>query len=206
MLHNLPGGDWAAGERGIACHPDRVAEFEAGVDRALEYATTLECRQLNCLAGLAPAGVDAADARATFIRNLAYAARRLEAAGIRLLTEPVNTRDVPGFFLTGTQQALDILKAVGSPNLFVQYDAYHMHVMQEDLVATVLRHYGKIRHIQIADDPGRHEPGTGSIDFAALFTALERAGYAGWIGCEYNPRGKTQDGLGWARPYLEETR
>lgn len=159
---------------------------------------------MNCLAGLQPDDVDASDARATFIRNLGYAAGRLKKVKVALLIEAINTRDVRGFFLSSTAQANDILKAVGSDNLFIQFDAYHMHAMGEDLVATVRRYFDKIRHVQIADDPGRHEPGTGSIAFNAFFSTLERAGYAGAIGCEYNPVGSTQDGLGWARPFLEE--
>jgi hydroxypyruvate isomerase len=200
----LPAGDWASGERGIACHPDRVPEFDAGVDLAVEYATTLGCRQLNCLAGKIPEDVDPADARATFVRNVGYAARRLQKAGLTLLVEPVNTRDVPGFFLTGTAQAVEILNAGGPAKPFVQFDTYHMHRMGEDLVATLRRHISHIGHIQIADSPGRHEPGTGSIDFTAFFAALDQCGYAGAIGCEYNPTGNTEDGLGWARPFLEE--
>ena len=206
MLHNLPAGDWAGGERGIACHPERVPEFEAGVDLAIDYATALGCRQLNCLAGRLPDDVDAADARATFIRNLGYAASRLEKTGITLLIEAINTRDVPGFFLNGTAQAVDIARACGPITPFVQFDAYHMHRMAEDIVAMLRRHLSHIRHIQIADDPGRHEPGTGSIDFPALFAALDGAGYTGAIGCEYNPGGITEDGLGWARPFLKERR
>jgi hydroxypyruvate isomerase len=209
VLHNLPAGDWAAGERGIACHPDRVAEFEAGVDHGLLYATALGCRQLNCLAGLRPAGLDGSVARATLIRNLRYAALRLKEAGLLLLTEPVNTRDVPGFFLSSTTEALDILTAVGVDNMFLQFDAYHMHVMGENVIASVSQHRERIRHIQIADAPGRHEPGTGTIEFPALFAAIERSGYAGWIGCEYNPSGDTRRGLGWTKAYLptrEESR
>lgn len=202
MLHNLPAGDWAAGERGIACHPDRVSEFEAGVDLAVEYATTLGCRQLNCLSGRLPDDVDTADARTTFIRNLGYAAGRLGKAGLTLLIEPINTHDVPGFFLTGTAQAVDILNACGPANPFVQFDAYHMHRMGEDLVPTVRRYLSYIRHIQIADSPGRHEPGTASINFSAFFSALDQAGYAGAIGCEYNPTDTTEDSLGWAAPFL----
>src|SRR5262249_44820996 len=150
-LHNLPAGDWGAGERGIACHPDRVSEFDAGVDRAVEYATALGCPQVNCLAGLLPAGVDASDARATLIRNLGYAAARLKKANITLLTEAINTRDVRGFFLSSTTETSDILKAAGSDNLFIQFDAYHMHMMGEDIVASVRRYFEQIRHVQIAD-------------------------------------------------------
>jgi hydroxypyruvate isomerase len=200
VLHNLPAGKWAAGERGIACLPDRVDEFEAGVARAIEYATALGCPQVNCLAGIRPDAVDEAAARQTFVRNLRFAASRLERAGIRLLIEPINTRDVPGFFLSATAQALDIIASVGSSNLQVQFDMYHMYVMHEDLAATIARHAASIGHMQLADAPGRHEPGTGDIDYPALFQAIDRSSYTGWIGCEYVPRGTTEAGLSWLPP------
>jgi hydroxypyruvate isomerase len=197
VLHNLPAGDWAAGERGIACLPDRVAEFEAGVDRAIAYAKTLGCTRLNCLAGIKPPSLDDDTARATFVTNLRSAAPRLERAGIQLLIEPINTHDMPGFFLSGTAQALAIIDEVGSGNLFLQFDMYHMHRMGEDLAATIDTHLDRIAHMQLADAPGRHEPGTGEIDYASLFRRIDRAGYTGWIGCEYLPLGSTVDGLGW---------
>jgi hydroxypyruvate isomerase len=197
VLHNLPAGDWTAGERGIACLPDRVAEFEAGVDRAIAYATALGCPRLNCLAGIKPADVDADVARRTFVRNLQYAGRRLDAAGIALLIEPINTRDVPGFFLSGTRQALEIIAAVNSRNLFLQLDLYHMYVMGEDLAQIIRDHAPSIMHMQLADAPGRHEPGTGEIDYPSLFELIDRAGYAGWIGCEYNPLTSTEHSLSW---------
>jgi hydroxypyruvate isomerase len=197
VLHNLPAGNWGAGERGIACHPDRVAEFEEGVGRALQYATALGCRQLNCLAGIAPAGVDQARARATFVANLRGAAKRLQDEGIRLLIEPINTRDIPGFFLRTTAQALEIIAEVGSGNLFLQYDAYHMQIMEGDLATTIERHLDRIAHMQIADNPGRHEPGTGEINYDFLFEFVDRIGYTGWIGCEYKPAAGTEAGLGW---------
>ena len=202
VLHNLPAGNWAAGERGIGCHPDRVKEFEAGVDKAIDYATTLGCKQLNCLAGVRPPHVDPTDARETFIGNLQYAAAKFKAAGIKLLIEAINTRDIPGFFLCNTQQAVDIIKAVGSDNLFVQYDIYHMQIMEGDLAPTIEKHLKLIPHMQLADTPGRHEPGTGEINYAFLFGHIDRIGYSGWIGCEYRPAGSTQAGLGWVKPYL----
>ena len=201
-LHNLPAGNWAAGERGIACHPDRTAEFAEGVDRAIEYATALGCAQVNCLAGIVPDGVSQAAARETFVANLRHGASKLERAGIRLLIEAINTRDIPGFFLTRTAQAVEIIEAVGSPNLFVQYDVYHMQIMEGDLTKTIERELPRIAHIQVADPPARHEPGTGEINYPFLFDVIDRLGYAGWIGCEYKPQGRTEDGLGWARPYL----
>ena len=144
-------------------------------------------------------------ARETFVRNLRYAAPRLKAAGIKLLIEPINTRDLPGFFLSGTRQAIDIIDAVASDNLWVQYDIYHMHIMGEDVAATTENYLSRIAHMQLADLPGRHEPGTGDIDFGALFAHLDRIGYAGWIGCEYIPTTTTVDGLGWAAPYLAKS-
>jgi hydroxypyruvate isomerase len=205
-LHNLPAGNWAAGERGIACHPDRVDEFRAGVDQALTYATALECDRVNCLAGILPPHVEAAAARDTFVQNLRHAALRLQSAGIRLLIEPINTRDVPGFFLSGTAQAIEIIDAVASDNLQLQYDIYHMQIMEGDVAATIERLLSRIGHMQLADVPGRHEPGTGAIDFGSLLNQIDRIGYTGWMGCEYVPAGKTGDGLGWTAPYLSQAR
>jgi len=203
VLHNLPAGDWAAGERGIACLPSRVAEFEEGVAKAIEYATVLGCKQVNCLAGIAPAGADAATLRATFIGNLKYAAAELEAAGIKLLIEPINTRDIPGFYLCHTKQALEIMDEVGSDNLFLQYDIYHMQIMEGDLAPTLQRNLSRIAHIQLADNPGRFEPGTGEINYPFIFGHLDRIGYNGWIGCEYKPATNTLAGLGWYAGYRQ---
>jgi len=200
-LHNLPAGDWGAGERGIACLPDRVGEFQDGVGRAIDFATALGCKQLNCLAGIAPEGVDPDRLRATLIDNLRFAAEALARAGIRLLMEPINTRDIPGFFVHGTRQALAIMDAVGSDNLRLQYDVYHMQIMEGDLARTVEENLARIAHIQIADNPGRHEPGSGEINYPFLFGFLDRIGYDGWIGCEYVPAAGTEAGLGWFAPY-----
>ncbi len=202
VLHNLPAGDWSAGERGIACHPDRVDEFRSGVDRAIEYARELGCDRVNCLAGIVPPSGDAAAARTTLVENLRYAADRLNDAGIMLLIEPINTRDIPGFFLSGTKQAIEIIDAVGSDNLWLQYDIYHMQIMEGDVAAAIERLLPRIAHVQLADVPGRHEPGTGAIDFGALLPFIDRIGYTGWIGCEYVPQAGTVAGLGWAKPYL----
>jgi hydroxypyruvate isomerase len=202
VLHNLPAGEWEKGERGIACLPDRIAEFEAGVEQAIRYASQLGCRNLNCLAGIRPPDLDLKDARRTLVRNLRYAAQRLKAAGIALLIEPLNTRDVPGFFLSRSAQALDVIGDVGVDNLFLQYDVYHMQVMEGDLARTIERSAASIAHIQIADSPGRHEPGTGEINYTFLLPFLDRIGYAGWVGCEYSPAAGTIAGLGWARTYL----
>ncbi|MCE8003391.1 hydroxypyruvate isomerase [Billgrantia ethanolica] len=197
VLHNLPAGDWGAGERGIACHPDRVEEFRAGVEKAIDYATVLGCKQVNCLAGIQPQGVSLEQARRTLVENLRYAAEKLEAAGILLLAEPINTRDIPGFFLNRTEQALAIFDEVGSPNLKLQYDIYHMQIMEGDLAPTIEKHLARIAHVQLADNPGRHEPGTGEIHYPFLFAHLDRLGYDGWIGCEYKPKTTTREGLGW---------
>ncbi|QEM82821.1 hydroxypyruvate isomerase [Halomonas binhaiensis] len=202
VLHNLPAGDWGAGERGIACHPDRIEEFRAGVDTAIEYATALGCKQVNCLAGIVPQGVSQADARRTLVENLRYAAERLKQAGILLIAEPINTRDIPGFFLNRTEQALEIFDEVASDNLKLQYDIYHMQIMEGDLAPTIEKHLARIAHVQLADNPGRHEPGTGEINYPFLFDHLDRLGYQGWIGCEYKPATTTEAGLGWAESRL----
>ena len=197
ILHNLPAGNWAGGERGIACLPDRVTEFRAGVTKAIEYAHALGAPQLNCLAGLAPP-TDAA-AHRTLVENLRFAADALQAAGIGLLLEPVNTRDVPGFFVSRTAQGLAILDEVGHANARLQYDIYHAQVMEGDLLPTIERNFARIGHLQLADNPGRHEPGTGEINFPNVFRRIDELGYAGWIGCEYKP---SAAGLGWMQPYL----
>jgi len=205
VLHNLPAGNWDAGERGIACHPDRVAEFRDGVARAITYAGALGVKQVNCLAGKAPAGVEEAQLRRTFVENLKYAAAALERAGIRLLVEPINTFDIPGFYLCRTAQALSILDEVGSGNAFLQYDVYHAQRMEGELAATLQKHLPRIAHVQIADNPGRNEPGTGEIDYRFLFAHLDRIGYAGWIGCEYKPATTTEAGMGWRERLTRST-
>jgi hydroxypyruvate isomerase len=202
VLHNLPAGNWAGGERGIACHPDRVGEFQDGVELAIEYARTLGCTRLNCLVGIAPVGVEAARVHEVLIRNLQFAAAALKKAGVALLIEACNTRDIPGFFLNRSQQAMDIIDAVGSDNLFFQYDIYHMQIMEGNLAPTIEHLLHRIRHLQLADNPGRHEPGTGEINYPFLFDFIDRLGYTGWIGCEYKPASTTTQGLGWIRPYL----
>jgi hydroxypyruvate isomerase len=206
VLHNLPAGDWGAGERGIACHPARRGEFEQGVALALEYARALGVKQLNCLAGILPSGVEPERAHATLVANLVFAARRLQEEGIALLIEPINTVDIPGFFLTGTRQALDIIAQTGSDNVFLQYDIYHMQRMEGELAATIAAHLPLIRHIQLADNPGRHEPGTGEINYRYLLERLDAIGYTGWIGCEYKPRTTTAAGLDWLQDYVHSER
>jgi hydroxypyruvate isomerase len=197
VLFNLPAGDWAAGERGIACHPARKAEFQDGVGRAVEYADALGCTRLNCLAGIAPEGVTRDKAVETLVDNLKFAAAVMQRAGIQLMLEPLNDRDNPGFLVPTTRTGLQVLDAVGSKNLFLQYDVYHAQVMEGDLARTLETNFGRIGHIQIADNPGRHEPGSGEINFPFLFRRLEQLGYAGWIGCEYRPSGLTEESFGW---------
>ena len=198
-MHNLPAGDWNAGERGIACHPKRIDEFREGVLRAIEYAKVLGVKQLNCLIGIVPEDVSKLVVDQTVIENLRFAASELKKNGIRLLIEPINTYDIPGFYLHGTEQALALIEKIGSDNLFVQYDIYHMQRMEGELSATVAKHLSKIKHIQLADNPGRNEPGTGEINYEFLFKHLSAIGYDGWIGCEYKPASKTEDGLGWIK-------
>jgi hydroxypyruvate isomerase len=197
VLHNLPPGDWQRGERGIACDPRRVDEFRAGVRQGADFATELGVRQLHCMAGITPARVTPQRARQTLVENLCYAADQLGPHGIDLLIEPINTYDIPGYFLNGSQQAADILRDCGRDNLFLQYDIYHMQRMGEPLEASIRAHLASIRHMQLADAPGRHEPGTGEIDYRHLFVLLDALGYDGWIGCEYTPHNGTVAGLGW---------
>ena len=199
VLHNLPAGDWDAGERGIACLPDRVDEFRDGVAKAIDYAKALGAPQVNCLAGKIPMGASDATLRQTFVANLRYAAAELKKVGIRLLIEPINTYDIPGFYLSRTEQAIAIIEEVGSSNLFVQYDIYHAQRMEGELAATIAKHLARIGHVQLADNPGRNEPGTGEINYPFLFAHLDRIGYAGHIGCEYKPAAGTEAGLSWLR-------
>jgi len=197
VLHNLPAGDWGAGDRGIAADPGRVAEFRAGVARAIEYATTLQVPRLNCLAGKLPPGVSAANARATLVVNLRHAAAALHEAGLTLLIEPINRFDVPGFVLQRSDDAVQLMDEVGAPNLQLQYDVYHQQRTEGELAATIERLLPRIGHIQVADNPGRHEPGTGEIAWPFLFAHLDRIGYRGHVGCEYKPAAGTEAGLGW---------
>ncbi|SJM34524.1 2-oxo-tetronate isomerase [Mesorhizobium delmotii] len=201
VLFNLPAGDWGKGERGIAVLPDRVPEFRQGVAKAITYAHALGCEQVNCLAGIAPRGVERSVMEDVFAENLAFAAEKLAQAGIRLLTEPINTRDIPGFFLNYSDQALALMDRVGSKNLFLQYDIYHMQIMEGDLARTIEANLGRTAHIQLADNPGRHEPGTGEINFPFLYNHIDRIGYTGWVGAEYKPEANTEAGLGWFREF-----
>jgi len=202
VLINIPGGDPHKGERGIACLPGRAAEFREGVAKALEYAGALGCRQMNCLAGVAPRDADPSQLRETYVSNLRYAAGELAREGMTLLVEPISTHAVPGFFLNRSAEAFALADDVGAVNLKVQYDLYHMHLMGDDLAATIEANLARIGHMQFADAPGRHQPGTGAIDFPALFRLIDRLGYRGWIGAEYTPTGSTEASLAWAKDYL----
>jgi hydroxypyruvate isomerase len=197
VLHNLPAGDWEKGDRGIACDPARVSEFKQGVAQAMKYAKALDVWQLNCLAGKAPAGVAPELLKQTLVSNLRYAAETLNQEGRRLLIEPINIFDIPGFYLNRTEQALALLEEVGANNAYVQFDAYHAQRMEGELAATLEKNLSHIGHVQIADNPGRNEPGTGEINYAFLFKHLDRIGYSGWVGCEYKPASTTLAGLGW---------
>lgn len=201
VLFNTPAGDWDAGDRGLACNPARVDEFRDGVSKAIEYANVLDCTQLHCMAGLAAEGADAGELRKTYVENLQYASGEMAKAGIKCLIEMINTRDIPGFYLNRSAQAEEIVEEVGSDNLYLQYDIYHMQIMEGDLAPTIERLLPRIAHMQLADTPGRNEPGTGEINYPFLFAHLDRIGYEGWIGCEYKPATTTLDGLGWLDAY-----
>jgi hydroxypyruvate isomerase len=200
-LFNLPAGDWEAGERGIAILPDRVGDFRDSVARALDYAEALGCKRLNCLAGIAPPNADRRTLEATFIDNLAFAAEAAAKRGVKLLIEPINTRDMPGFFLSRSDEALRLIERVGSTNLWLQADVYHMQIMEGDLARRLEAAMPRIAHIQIADNPGRHEPGTGEINYGFLLPLIDRLGYDGCIGCEYRPATTLVAALAWMRLY-----
>jgi hydroxypyruvate isomerase len=198
VLFNLPAGDWAVGERGLACLPGRRGEFVDGVERALDYAVQLDCTRVHCMAGLRPAGHDEAELEATYVANLRFAAERFATAGATVLIEPINSRiDMPGYWLDDLARGFRLLEAIDRPNVRLQYDIYHAQIMAGDLARTLEANLGRIGHIQIADNPGRHEPGTGEINYPFLFALLDRLGYAGWVGCEYKPLAGTEAGLGW---------
>jgi hydroxypyruvate isomerase len=202
VLHNMPRGDTALGEHGTACLPGREQRFREDLERAVSYARAAGCPRLHCMAGVAPAGAAARDLHQTYVANLKYAARRLERENMSLLIEPLSARTVAGCFLQSSAQAVQVLDELGAANAFLQYDLFHMQIMEGNLAETLERLLPRIGHIQLADVPGRHEPGTGEINFDFLLRHIERIGYSGWIGCEYNPLGDTVEGLKWAQPYL----
>ncbi|WP_017778253.1 2-oxo-tetronate isomerase [Paraburkholderia kururiensis] len=201
-LFNAPPGDWAAGERGIAALPGREDEFKRSIDTALRYASVLGNTKLHVMAGLVAAGADRARYHATYVANLAYAARTAATQGITVLMEPINTRDMPGYFLNRQDDAHAIRAEVGAPNLKVQFDCYHCQIVEGDLAMKLKRDFAGIGHIQIAGVPERHEPDIGELNYPYLFELIDALGYDGWIGCEYRPKAATSDGLGWLKPYL----
>lgn len=204
VLFNLPPGDWEAGERGIASLPGREAEFRESVVEALRYAEHLDCPRVHAMAGLLPEDADA-EVRAahytTYIDNLRFAAREATKAGREVLIEPINTRDMPGYFLSRQGQAEAVFEAVGADNLRLQFDLYHCQIMEGDLIRHLERQFARIGHVQVAGVPGRHEPDVGEVHYPAIFEHLAALGYDGWVGCEYRPAGATRAGLGWGRDY-----
>lgn len=196
-LFNLPPGDWAAGERGFAAIPGRQADFEAALEKALSYAETIGNELLHCMSGMVPDGVDRDACTDTLIANLKKAAPIAASAGKTLIIEPINTRDMPGYFLNYQGQAREILEAVDEPNVRLQFDFYHVQIMEGSLAVRFEEHLDLIRHVQIAGVPGRFEPNVGEINYPFLFDRMDELGYTGWVGCEYKPKGDTVDGLGW---------
>lgn len=201
-LFNAPPGDWAAGERGIASLPGREGEFERGFDQALEYAAVLGNRKLHVMAGLIRPEQDRSAHREVYLKNLASAARAAASAGVTVVIEPINTRDIPGFFLNRQDEAQAVCAEVGADNLKVQFDIYHCQIVEGDIAVKLQRDIAGIGHIQIAGVPDRHEPDLGELNYPYLFERIDALGYTGWIGCEYRPRAGTSAGLGWAHPYL----
>jgi 2-dehydrotetronate isomerase len=199
VLFNASPGVWAAGDRGLACLPGREAEFRSSIARALDYAQALACPRIHVMAGLAGQGAERAVLQITYLRNLAWAAQ--QAAGVDLLIEPINRRDMPGYFLNRQDHAHDVVLEVGAPNLKVQMDLYHCQIVEGD-VAMKLHQYlptGRVGHIQIAGVPERHEPDRGELNYPYLFELIDMLGYSGDVGCEYRPRGETSAGLAWMR-------
>lgn len=193
-LFNMPAGDWAKGDRGIACDPARKAEFKDGISRALDYATALGCKRVNCLSGLAP---DDEAHWATLVENLHLAAEAFARENVLLVVEAINRNEMPGFFLNTSARAMQAIRNAAHSNIKFQYDIYHMQRAEGELAATITRLLPFIGHMQLADNPGRRQPGTGEINFDFLLNHIAAAGYDGWMGCEYAPTGKTEDSLGW---------
>ena len=200
VLFNAPPGDWAGkGERGMAALPGRQGEFRDAINKALDYATALSCPRLHVMAGLAPAGVPYDTLLSTYAANLAWAAEQCASASVKPVIEPINHRDIPGFFLNTTDQAAAIINAIGPERIGMQFDLYHCQITEGDIVKRVEKHLPLIAHMQVADNPGRNEPGTGEINYPYLFAHLDRIGYQGWVGCEYKPARGTKVGLGWLK-------
>jgi hydroxypyruvate isomerase len=202
VLFNLPPGDWAAGERGIASLPGREAEFRAGLSRAMEYAQALGTPRVHVMAGLFPAGAECARHRDAYLANLRHAAAEAARHRLEVLIEPINTRDIPGYFLNTQAEAHAVREEVGAPNLKVQMDLYHAQIVEGDLAMKIRRYLPHVGHVQIAGVPERQEPDRGEVNYPYLFRLLDELGYGGWIGCEYRPAGRTEDGLGWLKPWL----
>ncbi len=200
VLINFPSGNWAKGERGLACLPDRKGEFREGIKRALNYAQELNCAQINCLSGIAPKDIPKSHVWNTLTENLNFAAEALAKAKITLLLEPINHYEMPGFFINTSSAAIKAIAACGHPNIKLQYDIYHMQRAEGELAASITRLLPVIGHIQLADSPGRHQPGTGEINYPFVLQHIENLNYQGWIGCEYRPTGKTEDSLKWMTP------
>jgi hydroxypyruvate isomerase len=201
VLFNMPPGDWAKGERGIASIPGRQAEFRESVKRALDYAAALECRQVHCMAGIVPDGVSMTTATAVYAENLARAVEQSHPAGVRLVIEPINHRDMPGYFLNTQAQGAAIIEAIGPDRLGLQFDIYHVQVTEGDITRRMEQFMPLIAHMQIADVPARNEPGTGEIGWPFVFRRIDELGYQGWVGCEYRPRGETVEGLAWREAF-----
>jgi hydroxypyruvate isomerase len=200
-LFNLPPGNWANGERGMACLPGRQKEFREALKRGLEYASALECRLLHCMAGLVPADVSQGTAAAVYAANLAWAAEQASAAGVRLVIEPINHRDMPGYFLNTQAQGAAVIEAIGPDRLGLQFDVYHVQITEGDITKRMERHMPIIAHMQIADVPTRNEPGTGEIGWRYVLQRMDELGYQGWVGCEYRPAGETVAGLAWREQF-----
>ncbi len=201
VLFNLPSGNWGAGDRGIAASPNRVEEFRAGVKTAMAYTGILGVPRLNCLAGKLVPGYSREEHRKTLVENLRFAADALREIGVKLIVEPINPFDIPGFFLNRVQDVLEVIAEADRPNLYVQYDVYHAQRTEGNLVQILREHLAKIEHIQIADNPGRHQPGTGEINYPFLFAEMDRLGYQGYVGLEYVPSPGTLTSLGWIHEY-----
>ena len=197
VMFNAPPGNWDAGERGLACLPERRADFEASIAVAIDYAKTLGVSKLHCMAGIIDNDIPVADTQTALLSNLRFAAQAFNAENIQLLIEPINTRDMPGYAVTHTKRAIELIQQIGPDGVGLQFDAYHMQIMEGDISRTIEHYLPFIQHIQIADNPGRHEPGTGEINIEFLLRHLDAIGYSGWVGCEYHPSNNTQHSLQW---------
>lgn len=196
-LFNLPPGDWAKGERGMACLPGRQGEFRESVKRGLDYAAALDCRLIHCMAGMKPADLSDTTAAAIYAANLAWAAEQAQPAGVKIVIEPINHRDMPGYFLNTQAQGAAFVEAIGRDRVGLQFDVYHCQTTEGDVTKRMEKHFAVIAHMQIADVPARNEPGTGEIGWDFVFRRMDELGYTGWVGCEYRPAGETVAGLGW---------